>query len=372
MPPLRLRQHSFSAPYERDERWVSKCPLIVYSRGLESDIQVIDGRVRDVFLDERLRECVSFLYVDDLTDDGQIVKTPIGTGFFILKSLAKEDEVETATSIDNSHDCFASYLITAAHVVKKCVEENWNPLYVRINKKDGTYWDQPTDPVSWTRHDEDDVALIELGDIPNLTKETVSLRALGFPNLATDEYMASIPVTAGYEVFFLGLFAGHPGKGHAQPIIRFGNIALMRHDKIDSYLSNDPDAEAVELDAYLVEARSWGGQSGSPALFYYPPLQPSSSPLWVRFQTPIVLGLVHGQYERDAQQIANKALASAGIAMVIPASKIRQIIMRQDLQDQRAKDLKKAKGVRPEGAPVPKPAVLSAPDFAGQEKGNES
>lgn len=331
--------------------------MIVYIRGEESDFQVIDGRVRDMFLDERLRECVSFLFVDDAVN-GVVVKWPIGTTFFLLKSLANEDEVETSSHVDNSHDCFVAYAITAAHVIKENL--NCDPVYIRINKKDGTYYDHPTSPNDWVKDDAADVAIYEVGDVP-LTREEQNVRCLAFPHLATDEYMQSIPVTAGYEVFFLGLFAAHPGKTRAQPVIRFGNISLMRPDKVDTYLS-EADALAgrsSEIDAYLVEARSWGGQSGSPALFYYPPLEPSNSTIWVRFQGPIVLGLVHGQYEHEAQQLADKALASAGITMVVPASKIRDVIMRKELQDKRASDLKKAKQSRPKGAPVPTPTSLA-------------
>jgi hypothetical protein len=302
-----------------------------------------------VYLDERLRECVSFLFID-VADGGAIVKWPIGTTFFLLKSLATEDEVETSSQIDNSHDCFVAYSVTAAHVIKESIK--CNPIYIRINKRDGTYYDQPTDPRKWIRDDASDVAIYEVGDVP-IDKEQQAVRCLCFPNLATDQYMESIPVTAGYEVFFLGLFAAHPGKTRAQPVIRFGNISLMRHDKIDTYLSN-ADAQAdrkSEIDAYLVEARSWGGQSGSPALFYYPPLEPSSSPLWIRFQTPIVLGLVHSQYEH--QELADTPLASAGITMVVPASKIRTLVLRRKLREKRARDLKQSKGSRPAGAPVP-------------------
>jgi hypothetical protein len=219
-----------------------------------------------VFLDERLRECVTFLFVDRPDPKGTTIKCPIGTAFFIQKSLANEDEVQTGEMIDNSHDYFTTYVITAAHVIKSSLE--FDAIYIRVNKKDGTYYDHPTCPDKWVRHDADDVALFSVDEFP-LAKEDVSIRGLGFPNLSTDEYMQTIPVGAGYEVFFLGLFAAHPGKTRAQPIIRFGNISLMRHDKIDTYLTEVDElaGRLSEIDAYLVEARSWGGQSGSQRSF---------------------------------------------------------------------------------------------------------
>jgi hypothetical protein len=77
---------------------------------------------------------------------------------------------------------------------------------------------------------------------------------------------------------------------------------------------------------------------------------------------PIVIGLVHGQYERDVQAINSKALASAGIAIVVPASKIRKLIMRKKLRNKRARDLNEAKKARAKDAP----ATAGTPDFTGE------
>ena len=322
-----------------------------------------------MFLDERLRECVSILFVDDIHAN-VIKRMAIGSVFFVMKSLTGEDEPEEAIGnhVDNAHEYFTAYAVTACHVIQEFAANA--PIYIRINKRDGTSYDHPTDPDDWIKDVPNDIAIFELidGNIP-LSKIDIALRALAFQTLASDNYMDSIPVRAGYEVFFLGLFAGHPGKGRAQPIIRFGNISLMRHDKIDAYLSH-ADAlmgRITEIDAYLVEARSWGGQSGSPVLFYHPPLKADIEPLWIRFQLPIVLGVTHGQYERESQLIGNTPLVSAGIAMVIPAIRIRELIMSKDLQDKRAAALIEAKKTPSKDAPMPRAASLKQEEGIGED-----
>jgi hypothetical protein len=65
----------------------------------------------------------------------------------------------------------------------------------------------------------------------------------------------------------MGLFSEHPGGDHNEPIARFGNIALMPAEKV----TVDVGDSTAHIRAYLVEARSWGGHSGSPAFVFFPP-----------------------------------------------------------------------------------------------------
>ena len=54
--------------------------MILYTRGRQSDLHEIDGRLVDVFLDERLRKCVFFVLAD-VPRHGLIEREIVGTGF---------------------------------------------------------------------------------------------------------------------------------------------------------------------------------------------------------------------------------------------------------------------------------------------------
>ena len=61
----------------------------------------------------------------------------------------------------------------------------------------------------------------------------------------------------GDEVFVVGLFRHRHGTQRNIPIVRVGNLAALTEEKV---ATNDFGL----VDAYLIEARSIGGLSGSP------------------------------------------------------------------------------------------------------------
>ncbi len=101
-----------------------------------------------------------------------------------------------------------------------------------------------------------------------------------------------------------------------------------------------------------------GGVSGSPVLFYYPPIQNSDAVL-AYFQLPIIMGLVHGQYEDRLSQYRGDSeinkLINAGISIVVPASKIRETIMQDRLVESRKALAEETRETSPD-APKPSPA----------------
>lgn len=88
-----------------------------------------------------------------------------------------------------------------------------------------------------------------------------------------------------------------------------------------------------------------GGLSGSPVLFYHPPLGQGvlgggsgwGEMMMTRFRVPTILGLVHGQYDDEESMI--QRVVNAGISIVVPASKIRETIMQENLAETRKRDL---------------------------------
>jgi hypothetical protein len=105
----------------------------------------------------------------------------------------------------------------------------------------------------------------------------------------------------------------------------------------------DPASDhKTPVDAYLVEARSWGGHSGSPVFVYFPPDRELGVISVGGGPRIMLLGLVHGHYELP-QPVdltgdifgSGKVSMNAGIAVVIPAQAITELLMSEDEVAQR-------------------------------------
>lgn len=166
--------------------------------------------------------------------------------------------------------------------------------------------------------------------------------------LATEAYIREREIGEGDEVFFVGLFSEHHGKQRNHPVVRFGNISLMPYEEI--YVELDPGShQNTPILAYLIEAKSWGGHSGSPAFVYLPPYRRFGI---IEIATPEdrmkLLGLIHGHYaiSKDVQflgELRNYGTGyvgvNVGMAMVIPAHHVRELLMREDVVEDRARIL---------------------------------
>ncbi len=185
-------------------------------------------------------------------------------------------------------------------------------------------------------------------------------------------------------MFITGLFAHNVGDKRNVPIVRMGNVALMAEDPIP--------AHDYRMIAHLIEARSIGGLSGSPAFVrqtislgfadpkefdekeLYRQLQPGESPptsakLFVTALGGFYLfGLMHGHWDIAASQ-KNQVLitedqtgkVNMGIALVVPATQILEtlnqpelVAMRKEAHDRSLKDLP--------------PVTLDSPAHSGTEQ----
>src|SRR5262245_40729620 len=300
-----------------------------------------------MFLDLRLRKAITFLVVDI---NGR--RTEVGTTFFIAKSLDVEDE----TGIFNTSTpaLFTMYAVTTRHTVVDYVNE---VIFIRVNTSDGGFVDLPTLSSEWIVHPETDVAVYDiLSQISALNRSPIKgaqtsvadIRVLNFSMLATSEYLNETQVSEGHEVFILGLFREHAGKRQALPIVRFGHIALMPWEPVEVYLSRSDleRGKPSDIAAHLVECNSIQGVSGSPVLFYDPPLGSNvvagsraiDQSFMTQFQLPVILGLVHGHYGEEESRFVREV--NAGVSIVIPSQKIRETIMQEKLVDQRKRTLR--------------------------------
>jgi hypothetical protein len=229
----------------------------------------------------------------------------IGTAFF----------VSIPSSIEGTSYIF---LVTAKHVAEKLGNSHF---FIRINKKDGSSLTFEAEGAKWLTHPTDgsvDVAVLPWA--PSL--EEFDYKAVHVNMFLSNEIVQKEGIGVGDEVFITGLFAHVSGSNRNLPIVRMGNIAMMPDEVIPT--------EFGELEAYLVEARSIGGLSGSPA--------------FVRKTVPLgiggfyLLGLMRGHWEIPAQSkndlLMNDDLlgtVNMGIAIVVPAKKILEVLNHPEL-----------------------------------------
>ncbi len=110
------------------------------------------------------------------------------------------------------------------------------------------------------------------------------------------------------------------------------------------------------VDAYLIEARSIGGLSGSPAFVHLPAIRTLDGKTDISLQKSsyqvYLLGLMHGHFDvedlnldvvLDDPKDASSGIHS-GIGVVIPVEKIIETVMQSKLVDARMKIIQEGKG----------------------------
>jgi hypothetical protein len=251
---------------------------------------------------------------------------PAGTGFFVSRpfhDVVNPFEYHTALG-----QCF---LITAKHVVDG-IRRKGSSVFMRANFHDGSSHWLLCEDSNWyfhpTQSDMIDVAAMRCTIPPTLDHVPLSTRAF-----ATADNLRILDVSVGDEVFMSGLFSQHFGRERNIPIVRVGNIAAMMEEPVATQLG--------PIDAFLIEARSIGGLSGSPVFLNLPAaravsLMGSRATQNSLTQFYALLGLVHGHWDArleedntddevtpDDLRLRN---VNMGIAIVIPCSKILEVL----------------------------------------------
>ena len=78
--------------------------------------------------------------------------------------------------------------------------------------------------------------------------------------ITTKDVYKSLKIREGSDIFFTGLFTPYPGAEKNYPVVRFGRVALVTDEKIEW--------KGKRMHLYLIEAGSYGGNSGAPVFFY--------------------------------------------------------------------------------------------------------
>jgi hypothetical protein len=277
-----------------------------------------------MFIPDAVRKCV--VYIGYATDSGDISLQ--GTAFFVARQI-------------EGTDYSSRYLVTAAHIIQGISKkDNFNgKILLRINIKEGNAFTVETDYSNWFFHPEEtevDVAVLPHIMLPDLT----DIQSVSFHTFLTEVLRIENQISVGDEVFLTGLFYNHYGKERNIPIVRLGNISAMPEEKILTKFGF--------MDAYLVEARSIGGMSGSPVFVHQSIFETMKKGEMLvgtgneRGSTFYLLGLMHGHFDvdlltedsadMDAKNKANQAI-NMGIAIVVPADKILEVLNQPMIRD---------------------------------------
>jgi hypothetical protein len=256
---------------------------------------------------DEIRQCVVFVGLPVPRPNGQVALSFCGTAFFVA-----------IPSVIIPNDSYI-YLVTAKHVA---VALEGKPFLVRVNTKDGKSGLIKGEGAKWWYHPVD--PSVDVAVIPWAPPQNVEYKTIPVSMFLSDEVIRSQSIGTGDEVFITGLFAHLVGSSRNLPIVRMGNIAMMPGEPVMS-------TELGNIEAYLIEARSIGGLSGSPA--------------FVRETIPMgigsfyFLGLMHGHWDippetKNDQLIMDNekgGQVNIGIAIVIPAKKVMEVLNHPDL-----------------------------------------
>ena len=282
---------------------------------------ILGGIVIAAPIPSELKSVVAFIYIEK--EDGN--RVPNGTGFFV--------------GVKNPSDPnrFTVYLVTAKHVLyKPKTTEFLDEVHVRLNKKNGSSEFIPTTikPKGRKRtvfmHNDPSVDIAVIPFLPNQAK--FDFKFLPDDMITTKETYRDLKIREGSDVFFTGLFAPYPGAERNYPVVRFGRVALVTEEKIES--------QGKQMDLYLIEVGSYGGNSGAPVFFY---LGSDRNPGSLVVSAPIIklAGIMQGTF-LDAHEIkvaetkkTPYALSSMGIAAVVPGYKLHEILFSRELKKRR-------------------------------------
>lgn len=271
-----------------------------------------------MWLPNEITKCVAFLGIKN--DHG--IFFPKATGFFV--SVPSELN-------ENLH---YPYFVTAKHVVVELDKKQ--KYYISVNnKKNESELIECDKSLKWYDHPQHEDSAADVSVLSaRINIDSVDVKMIPESMFLDRNSLDDGSIGIGNEVFITGLFNRFSGKNKNMPIIRVGNIAMLPDEKI----STD---KFGEIDAYLIEARSIGGISGSPVFFRKPQQTDKGFSAGVNFYLG---GLMHGHWETNENKIDSSSVeldfegnknVNMGIAIVTPIHKLREILHSAELINHR-------------------------------------
>jgi hypothetical protein len=291
------------------------------------------GRPYDVWegvpmprIPDELLQSVFYLYPS--TDAALKSRQAGGTAFL----------VEVVSEETGEKHCYA---VSNVHVVKNGCNIG------RLNARDGGFELFEIPSAAWESHPEGDdiaVAAFRPQGAEELVMEPIQfLDLFGEPDgVSFDARMGELNVGVGDDAFMVGRFVSHDGKLRNQPLVRFGNIAMMP-DQDEPVM----DGRGLLVEACLVEMHSLPGFSGSPVFLSIPPGSYRQNKTMMPFyqDTVALLGIDTGHKmlplqvkdtkTRKVLEVDWYAVQNTGVAIVSPVWKIRDVLYGEEFMKQR-------------------------------------
>jgi hypothetical protein len=277
-------------------------------------------------VNEQVKKVAAFLFAD--TPAGP---TPLGTGFIV--------------AINESSHTF-NYLITTKHVIEDDNGVRLPRFHARLNHKTSdsvliTFELKGPMASQQFYHSDSSVDLVALAFLPPVGD--LDILSLPLDMLASHEKIKAEGIREGDEMLFAGLFTPFIGRKRNYPIVRFGRLAMLPGERIP--FGRD-GKNRVDRDLLLMETFAFGGNSGAP-VFYY--LSGSRFPgVFSGEGGELLAGVMMGyfgelNYIEEVKISSLAAKGNMGIAAVIPAHLIRELLLSPNAAEWRRMVLKRWK-----------------------------
>jgi len=280
---------------------------------------------------EAMKKTVVFIKTTCLEFDGngnQVPKSYSGTAFLL------------GISDSRLNGGLFTYLVTNRHMAQPGIEKGnlcQQPTYdlrvdTRVPNRAGSYSMVEQVPLAWTFPADPsvDLAIAPIG----IDQNKLSVMFLPSTLLMSNTDVTHNKVEEGDSVLFTGLFVQMVGQTHSEPIVREGKIAMIPKERIPTTLGTIGDI-------YLVDCHVFGGNSGSPMFINLAGQREGGLIVGINYK---LLGIVSG-YEIESENFELQTVASyagtvdanSGIATVVPAQKILDLLDAPALKASREK-----------------------------------
>jgi hypothetical protein len=276
----------------------------------------------------QLPNTVGFLKVT--YNDGSNLMESLGTCFFVY--------IEDKRLGDNMGFV---YLVTNRHMAQPGIEKGLKypvaQVILRMNLRspqngiESSEGAIPMDStVRWFFPNDESTDLAVMQISPDITK--YDYQTIPASLFATEKDITSLAVEPGDPVVFAGYFYQFPGQTRIEPIVRQGVLAMMPGEKIKTTLQKPGQL-------YLADAHAFHGNSGSPLFVNLSGSRNGSILVGEKY---LLVGVISGYYPEGgsfsvpaATVLTGEVHDNSGIATVVPAKELLQLLNSNELQADR-------------------------------------
>jgi hypothetical protein len=220
------------------------------------------------------------------------------------------------------------YFVTNLHVASVA------PV-ARVNRTAGGF--MAVSITDWHYHPAgDDIAVAAFEEDDGLYEIAFLSPKMFVSQQVVDEY----DVGPGDDVFMVSRFINQQGTQRNTPIVRQGSIAMMPGEPVK-------DGRGLFVEAYLVDMQSIAGHSGSPVFWHIAQMghDPTGKRRGKPYRDQWLLGIDSGHsairtelFDENMESLKPRRFAylNSGIAVVIPAWRLLQLLEMDELAERRA------------------------------------